>query len=223
MIEPSPVRGDGGLSERDRVEFAIEAWKTTVDVQKHFNELQLSIRKVGITFGGAVLGAAALFYREDHQSYIPAIFVMVAVAAAMLFRVVDRHSYHRFLLSSVRHAAEVEEFLGRETKMMVGETPPTSVFSLSAAISRGSAISPGEVGWWLRLIAWFSKDKKIHSHHRLEILYRGFLAILLTVAAGLFYNAYDKRHPVQPTPQVQESALMRPDLACEPGQSAAPH
>ena len=39
---------------------ALEVWKTTVDVQKHFNELELKIRNFAITVVGAFLAAFAI-------------------------------------------------------------------------------------------------------------------------------------------------------------------
>jgi hypothetical protein len=42
----------------------IEIWKKTIDVQQHFNDLELRIRNYAVTLTVAIIGAAALIERE---------------------------------------------------------------------------------------------------------------------------------------------------------------
>jgi hypothetical protein len=54
----SLVEGD----DRNRV--LIEAWKQTIQVQQHFNDLELRIRNYAITLLGALFGVAAYAFKE---------------------------------------------------------------------------------------------------------------------------------------------------------------
>lgn len=46
---------------------ALEAWKKTVDVQQHFNDLEMRIRNIALSAMTAVLGAAAFAYHQGLQ------------------------------------------------------------------------------------------------------------------------------------------------------------
>lgn len=43
----------------------IEIWKTIIDVQKHFNELEMRIRNVAVTVLAAFLAAAGFTMKEN--------------------------------------------------------------------------------------------------------------------------------------------------------------
>jgi hypothetical protein len=49
----------GNLAER------IDIWKKVVDVQQHFNDLEMRIRNFAITILGALFGAASLALSRD--------------------------------------------------------------------------------------------------------------------------------------------------------------
>jgi hypothetical protein len=49
---------------KDQTEYLLEVWKTTIDVQKHFNELEMRIRSVAITVLAAFLAAAGYSMKE---------------------------------------------------------------------------------------------------------------------------------------------------------------
>ena len=50
---------------------AVDAWKTTVSVQQHFNDLELRVRNFAITFMTAVLGLVGLALKEEPDSLLP--------------------------------------------------------------------------------------------------------------------------------------------------------
>lgn len=68
-------------------EFLLEAWKQSIDVQKHFNELGLKIRNTSITVLGAGLAATGFLVKENYilainlQLYLP---LLVSCSYAVL-------------------------------------------------------------------------------------------------------------------------------------------
>ncbi len=96
----------------------LEAWKTTIDVQKHFNDLAMRVRGLAITVLGGFLAAAS--YSSSETSQINAAGANVSpvgliLASAFLvwiaFYVMDRMWYHRLLKAAVKHGRKVENRL----------------------------------------------------------------------------------------------------------------
>jgi FMN phosphatase YigB (HAD superfamily) len=96
----------------------LDVWKKTVDVQQHFNDLELRIRNFAITIVGALLGVAAFSIKEhlSVQLYalqlpIASILVFVGLFIWIAFYIMDRHWYHRLLLGAVKHGEFIEKRL----------------------------------------------------------------------------------------------------------------
>src|SRR5262245_28698375 len=104
--------------EKDRAARSFEAWKVAVDVQKHFNDIEMRIRNYALTLLLAVLAGAGLALRE-HQAVI--LFgVEVSLATIILaagfvvwvaFYFMDELWYHKLLLGAVKQAADIERAL----------------------------------------------------------------------------------------------------------------
>jgi hypothetical protein len=54
----------------DRIDRVIEIWKKTVDVQQHFNDLEMRIRNYAITVLGALLGFSGYLWKEQAVAQI---------------------------------------------------------------------------------------------------------------------------------------------------------
>jgi hypothetical protein len=175
------------------VSTALEAWKTTVGVQQHFNDLELRIRNFAITFAGAILGLAGLALKEDPKSHLPAALLTVGLIGWAAFYVMDRLWYHRFLDAATEHARNLETWLRAATGT------EDWVFNLAGGIKEKSGISlASKVGWWSRLIGRFYKGGKLRSRHRIDIFYAAFL-IASGVLVFVFYrHAEPKREPPPP-------------------------
>jgi hypothetical protein len=100
----------------DRIQLALETWKTTVEVQQHFNDLEMRIRNFAITVVGALLAALGFTYQQGLQAdvfgfTIPAGlgFVFAALFAWLAFYSMDRYWYHVFLRGAVKHASTIED------------------------------------------------------------------------------------------------------------------
>jgi hypothetical protein len=99
----------------DRMSVAVDVWKKTVDVQQHFNDLELRIRNYAVTVIAAMLGLTAYGLKENLQITIFGFHTSVAAAllySAILpwsaFYLMDRHWYHRLLYGAVHHGQRIE-------------------------------------------------------------------------------------------------------------------
>lgn len=162
------------MSEPDDAMVKLEVWKTTIEVQKHFNEIEWKIRGLALTLITAVLGASALGAKDGtilnlrlfHLKLAAAILI-VGIVVWFAFYFVDKVWYHRLLIGSVRYGEAVEESMG--------DAMPGS--GLTKTISEASPFP----------FKWFhlGKQRKIHSDTKLSIYYWviGALLVLLTIGA----------------------------------------
>jgi phosphoglycolate phosphatase-like HAD superfamily hydrolase len=100
--------------EQDRKN-ALEAWKKTVDVQQHFNDLSMRTRNFAITVVGALIAAVGFTYQQGLQAEILGLkiaagvgFIIAAAFAWLAFFFMDYFWYHIFLKGAVEHAAKIE-------------------------------------------------------------------------------------------------------------------
>jgi len=147
------------------IRLAVEGWKKTVDVQQHFNDLELRIRNFAITFITAVLGFVGLALKDGNKSILPAGLFWIGTLGWFGFYFMDRHWYHRFLEAAVDHGRAVEGWLRTATG--------TEVFSLASGIKQASGIP-------------LLRDRKLRSRHRLDLFYGGFW-LAFAVLFAVFY------------------------------------
>ncbi len=162
------------MSETDDAMVKLEVWKTTIEVQKHFNEIEWKIRGLALTLITAVLGASALAAKDGttlnlHLFHLKmsAAILIVGIVVWFAFYFVDKVWYHRLLIGSVRYGETVETSMG-EAMPGVG---------LTKAIS---AASPYPFRW-----LHCGKVRNIHSDAKLSLYYWviGLLLVLLTIGA----------------------------------------
>lgn len=96
----------------------LEAWKTTVQVQQHFNDIAMKIRSLAITVLTAVLAAAAVAIKDGTKLDVFGVSVplgsallFVGAVTWALFYFVDQIWYHRLLLGAVKHGLALEKKL----------------------------------------------------------------------------------------------------------------
>lgn len=145
---------------QERTAHVMDAWKKAIDVQQHFNNIEMKIRNYMIMLVVAVLGAASIAVKEGLPSLAGwlSIFGVVGVA---LFGIMDGFWYHRLLIGAVRHAIGIE-------RRYVKRLPE---IGLSGAIGRASPIKIGKF--------------TIHSTTKLLGFY-GIICLLL-IAASIFF------------------------------------
>ena len=116
--------------ESKKIHFALETWKKAVDVQQHFNDLEMRIRNFAITVVGALLAAVGFTYQQGLEADVLGLkfaaglgFVFAAGFAWLAFFSMDRYWYHVLLRGAVKHASIIEtEYGGRIPGIGLGRT-----------------------------------------------------------------------------------------------------
>ena len=170
-----------GLDKKD----LLEMWKKCVDVQMHFNGIELQIRNYAVTLLVAVIGAAAYALKEhlDVKIFGHTFSMAVAILPAGIlgwyaFYFMDRHWYHRMLLGSVYHTTKIEKAVGPELQLSVaiGKESPIPVFG-----------------------------KQIHSTQKIDLFYAAGLTFLISLTGfvllqgALFATSPTLPNTTQPT------------------------
>src|SRR5689334_19866396 len=162
------------MNADDQLKLQVEAWKTTVQVQQHFNDIGMRIRALAITVLTAVLSAAAVAIKNGTTlhllgSAIPlgSALLFIGLVTWILFYGVDGEWYHRLLIGSVLHGQALEDILNAQVPG----------FGLTRAISKASPVQ-------MRLPIIGDFGKPVRSTRRLRIFY-AVVAVLLVLAVVL--------------------------------------
>lgn len=157
----------------------VEIWKKIVDVQQHFNDLELRIRNFAIIVVGAFLGLGGYALKErDFTSFLgPSItlacpIVLSALLPLFAFYLMDRLWYHRLLDGAVKAGIEAESSL-RDLGLKV---------DLGGQISKSSPFT-------IPLVKW-----KVHSRHKMDGFY-GLLALAILALGISLGVAVDQPDP----------------------------
>jgi len=151
----------------------IEIWKKIVDVQQHFNDLELRIRNFALVVTGAFLGLGG--YAIKDAGIINAFGLEVSIAGLVVFSAIlplfafyfmDRLWYHRLLDGSVKAGIDAEGALK----------------NFGYNVDLGSKISQSSP-----FTLWFTK-KKIHSKTKMDMFYLMLVAAVLIVAVCLGFG-----------------------------------
>lgn len=137
------------------IKFGLEAWKTIIEVQQHFNTIEMQIRSVAISLLTATIGAAAVVYNQMQGVIAEAIkagtpvpplnslqilginissakmIVVGGLFGWLAFYWMDRWWYHQFLQGAVNQAQYIEDKL----KEWV---PYGELLGLSSAVRKAS-------------------------------------------------------------------------------------
>jgi hypothetical protein len=152
----------------------IEIWKKIVDVQQHFNDLELRIRNFALGVTGAFLGLGGYAIKDGGvlsamgmQFPVSALVVFSAVLPLFAFYLMDRLWYHRLLDGAVEAGIEAENALK----------------ALGYSVDLGSKIS-ARSPFTLWLLNW-----KIHSKRKMDFFYLmlvlGVLAVAFILVIGV--------------------------------------
>jgi len=164
----------------------IEIWKKIVDVQQHFNDLELRTRNFALVVTGAFLGLGGYAIKDGgiinafgFEVSIAGLVVFSAIFPLFAFYFMDRLWYHRLLDGAVRAGIDAESALK----------------DLGYKVDLGSKISELSP-----FTLWLTK-KKIHSKTKMDIFYLMLVAALLIVAVCLGFGIRP-----QPTPATTPTA-----------------
>lgn len=114
----------------DRIRNGIEIWKKSVDVQQHFNDLEMRTRNYGLTVLGVLIAAVGFSYQNKLETTVigytfPAGlgFIVAAIIAWGMFFIMDRYWYHVLLKGAVAHGSKIEADLKNEVPdISLGQT-----------------------------------------------------------------------------------------------------
>lgn len=91
----------------------LDAWKRCVDVQMHFNDMEMKIRSLAVTVITAISGAIGYLLKENihYQKEFIVLLSFVGAAAWLCFYLMDRFMYHKLLIGAVEAGIETEKEL----------------------------------------------------------------------------------------------------------------
>lgn len=181
-------------NQKNNVELSIEAWKKTIDVQQHFNEICMKIRNVFATMLAALIALIGILETRAEDVMLSAfgfeihgvLFILFGIfGLSMLFYFIDRHWYHRLLVGSVLNGLELEKQLAKEAPG----------FQLTSKIGDNSALditasNPGNWTLWILAKTLFAEVTKkegkylLRSDARLTIFYRT-VAYVSLISCGI--------------------------------------
>jgi len=160
----------------------IEIWKKIVDVQQHFNDLELRIRNFALIVTGAFLGLGGYAIKDGGiisafgwEVSIAGIVVISAIVPLLAFYFMDRLWYHRLLDGSVQAGIEVE----------------TALKTLGYKVDLGSQIrAKSPFTLWVF-------GNSIHSKRKMDIFYLMLAVTLLIVGGFLAFGIRQQPMPVK--------------------------
>lgn len=150
--------------EGEDIQIALEAWKKTIEVQEHFNDLEMRIRNFAVTVFVAILGVAGV--AVQNHLFITVLNFRISLASWLLlagligwsaFYFMDRLWYHRLLIGAVGHGQFIENELMKDHPSI----------ALTHAISKAS---PSKFFRW-----------NIHSSRKIDLFY-ALVAVLSLIA-----------------------------------------
>lgn len=163
-------QNSGGGGQRVSQEDLMKMWEKTVDVQMHFNDLQLRIRNFAILIVSAFVGGFGVALKENylveiHGTAIPVASLLFFVAALiwLAFYLMDTLWYHPLLMGAVEHGRLLEEKMRQQTGLPgLTETiklkSPTKVFGF-----------------------------EVHSKHKAKWFYFSIFVFLIVMATLLYW------------------------------------
>lgn len=157
------------MTDNEIITHKIEIWKKVIDVQQHFNDLEMRIRNFAISILGALFGAVGVtlsqrievtFSGEKFPVGLALLFAALVIWAAFYF--MDKHWYHRLLYGAVKQGQVIED----------------SIASTLPEISLTTAIGDESPFTFL--------GEKVRSPQKIDTFYfAGFFAIFIAITGLL--------------------------------------
>jgi hypothetical protein len=171
-------------SDREQeLKLLAETWKTTIQVQQHFNEIEMKIRAAYVTVALALFAAQGYLIDKQLQIVFWSIAVQLSVflpliglVVTYMFYFVDRHWYHRLLMGAVKHGMKLEELY-----------PNFPSLALTSAIGRESPVKPKSVFTKIAVRLFVTDhrdDGALHSDAKMELFYKPIMWIFFLIFLG---------------------------------------
>ncbi len=188
--------------ELKRQEALINIWKQAIDTQKHFNDMCVKSRQLGLTFVAAALGAALFLFTRSYmvessntnttanyaysviicgneiKLHLAVFIIVVAMAAVWAVRQLDLGVYHQMLRGAVTFNEDLEQ---RHIRSIVGlEKGMTEAISHFSRHSDAKA-KIAETGSY----KYYGENHK-SAGDKIALFYNVILIVLALAAAGMF-------------------------------------
>lgn len=150
----------------------MELYKTAVDTQIHFNDIEWKIRGLALTVITFTLGAAAYAGASNERVWCVSTGSVISLIGVLLwyaFYFVDRHWYHPLLKGSVSQ--------GREIEKQIAQYIPSA--GMTARITEFSVYRPG------RIVRTIRRKDEMHSDDKLVWFYAIGASTLIAFAVIL--------------------------------------
>ncbi len=174
----------------------IEIWKKIVDVQQHFNDLELRIRNFALIVTGAFLAFGSAAIKEmafldilGRQVSLSCFIVLGAIPPLLAFYFMDKFWYHRLLDGAVKAGATIEA----ELKNLGFK------LDLGAQVSAASPIDNWLYGKADKRSWWPIQKRKMHSRHKMDVFYGILLFGLIFIAGAIFVTVSPDDRASPPT------------------------
>ncbi|MEQ9565791.1 MAG: hypothetical protein RLN85_08275 [Pseudomonadales bacterium] len=193
----------GGLDEN----IVLELWKKTVEVQQHFNDLELRIRNFALIVVGALLALGGYAVRETVTRSVlgfslsaAGLIIWSSLIPLAAFYFMDRWWYHRLLKGAVAAGVPLE----KELKEM----------GYPVALGREiSAASPFVWRLWGRKDEndetpfWKLPRRKMHSESKMDFFYLSLGLAIFLVGWSLIDVNEIKESSLESAPIVAEQQM----------------
>jgi hypothetical protein len=166
----------------EKLKLNVEVWKKVIDVQQHFNDLEMKVRNFGLLIISAFISVIGVSLKSNYEinifaSTIPvgSLIALVALFVWYLVFFVDVYWYHPLLKGAVLKGLALENEIKDELPEI----------GLTQAIGESSAI---KFLWW----------DKLHSTTKAKIFYHGVSSALAIIAVSLMFftsNGKDNTKP----------------------------
>jgi hypothetical protein len=162
------------MTERLGAKEIVDLWKTAIDVEQHFNTVEMNVRNIFSTIVVALIAGIGYSLKEKIAisfgiSFAP-VLSCAAIFITMLFYFVDRYWYHRLLVGSVKEAMRLEAEISKISDVEI---------RLSRQISEESPVTlPRFAEAFASLFIneqRFKQDRKLHSDGKIEFFYKSIM------------------------------------------------
>jgi hypothetical protein len=164
-----------GPEDIEEFKLVVDIWKKAIDVQQHFNDLEMRIRATGVTILTAIFAATAVVLKDGAKAVSifgnsfssPApLIIFAGLVAWGAFYLVDRWWYHRLLHGSVEEAKRIED-LTKDRPLKL---------NLSHAIGKASPI---------KIVSFGKFSIEIHTNLKIDLFYFIIGLILVVIMLGM--------------------------------------
>lgn len=156
-------------SSSKNIPHALTIWEKTIDVQQHFNDIELQIRNIALTAFTFILGGIGYLEKENFifktkSLNIPysSILALAGIIVLFAFFYMDKFWYHKLLKGAVKHGLMIEKQWGKQ----IPEIKLTQTIG---------AASPHKFLFW-----------EVHTEAKLSFFYGLLFGTLIIVGLTLF-------------------------------------